>query len=321
MSSQEHYFQAVYADFSARISFLAEMLSQHRGEQGRYVEAVVRDLLREFLPQRYALGTGFVVDSFGNVSGQNDIVVYDPEIQLGLFGRTGPLLFPVESVYAVIEVKLTLDSSKLNSALAQVASVKQLQSRASPSVEWRSTEDGGGELVRHGVTPPLGVVLGYRSDTRVVSTLKTRAVRALSRVTDLEHRPDLIVSLSEAFLVRYPDRLHAAQDPQFLFYPAVLRDADGALIRDAASGEWQVVRVDSTVKGVPDHALISLGPRLGTFEYRVCQDDELGFVLADAPRMLLNVLSAIPTLLRLHQLGRPPSEIYLGRFYGEGFVR
>lgn len=53
---------------------------RHSGEFGTYREAIVHDFLHSFLPQRLAIDTGFIVNALGEVSGQIDLVIYDPSL-------------------------------------------------------------------------------------------------------------------------------------------------------------------------------------------------------------------------------------------------
>src|SRR5579864_8403183 len=91
MTLQERYFGTIYADFASKIEILAHLVDAHPGEQGRFNESVVRELLEEFLPKRYSFGTGFVIDSTGQQSRQCDIIIYDKHSTISMFGRTGPL--------------------------------------------------------------------------------------------------------------------------------------------------------------------------------------------------------------------------------------
>lgn len=82
---------------------LAQSLT-HPGEAGRAREETVRRYIRKFIPDTFAVATGFVMDVHGNVSKQVDIVVYrsdySPVLDVG-----GIKHFFVESVAAVIENK------------------------------------------------------------------------------------------------------------------------------------------------------------------------------------------------------------------------
>jgi hypothetical protein len=83
----------------------------HEGEKGGIRERRVADFLKSILPQCFGIGSGHIIDTQGNTSGQIDIVVYN-----ALDGICLPIdehysLFPCESVHAAIEVKSTLTAS------------------------------------------------------------------------------------------------------------------------------------------------------------------------------------------------------------------
>lgn len=92
----------------------ARQAISHAGEKGRALESEVSSLIRSFLPSEYGISTGFIVyhtDSGPKLSSQLDIIIYDAI-------RTGPIaklstcdVFPLEAVYAYIEVKAILQST------------------------------------------------------------------------------------------------------------------------------------------------------------------------------------------------------------------
>lgn len=98
---------------------------KHRGERGRAREEVLRQYLREVIPEGFLVATGFIIDSTGKQSRQQDLIIvrrdYHPRFQVG-----GTQFFPVESVAAVIEVKSTLKSRTLRNAIENARSVKAL---------------------------------------------------------------------------------------------------------------------------------------------------------------------------------------------------
>jgi len=96
-------------------------------EKGRRREAVLRQFLRAHLPQRFAVGTGEVATPWGEMSRQADILIYDALHSTPLLGDAESLVVPVESVYAVIEVKPRLNTMWLREAIAAVRSVKALR--------------------------------------------------------------------------------------------------------------------------------------------------------------------------------------------------
>lgn len=112
-----------------RASFLAiRDVTTHpttRGDQG---EADWVGLIRDFLPTRYAVGPIFAVDHHGNMSEQIDAAVYDTHFSPQWFGAAaGARFVPVESVYAVFEVKPEFSGKYLKAARDKVASVRKLE--------------------------------------------------------------------------------------------------------------------------------------------------------------------------------------------------
>ena len=88
------------------------------GEDGRYKEAILRKVIRRFIPSYLSIGTGFVVDLKRDfkVSKQIDILIYDnripPLFTEGDFVITTPI-----NVRAVIEVKSSFRWNILRDAI------------------------------------------------------------------------------------------------------------------------------------------------------------------------------------------------------------
>ncbi len=99
----------------------------HPLEVGIARERLLVAFLRRFLPERYGIDTGFVVDTRGNISKQIDIVIYDKVIS-PIFELPGNIkYFPCECVVAVGEVKSTITNRKtLSDALGKLKSVQEL---------------------------------------------------------------------------------------------------------------------------------------------------------------------------------------------------
>lgn len=100
----------------------------HPGSKGDESEADWAGMLRDFLPTRYQVSPVFAVDADGSVSHQIDLAVYDKQYSPQWFGaKSGFSVVPVESVYAVFEVKPELDSATMKYAAEKVASVRRLR--------------------------------------------------------------------------------------------------------------------------------------------------------------------------------------------------
>lgn len=102
----------------------------HNLEKGLNNEAALRNVMRTFFPLRFGIGKGKVINQDGNLSGQCDIIIYDAIHCPKLFvDENDNQIIPIEGVYAVIQVKTTLDSEKLKIAFENLQSVYSLYPR------------------------------------------------------------------------------------------------------------------------------------------------------------------------------------------------
>jgi len=89
--------------------------SSHWGEEGKYKEAILRNVIKRFLPANLSLGTGFVIRKDNNriqISNQIDIIVYDNTIPV-LFSEGDFVITTYKNVKAIIEVKTMIRNSNL----------------------------------------------------------------------------------------------------------------------------------------------------------------------------------------------------------------
>lgn len=78
-------------------------------ESGIEVEALIRNKLSLFLPERYMVKQGQIIDEIGNVSNQFDIIIFDRLNTPKFFeSSNGTVYYPIESVLAIGEIKKTL---------------------------------------------------------------------------------------------------------------------------------------------------------------------------------------------------------------------
>ncbi|MFT6372014.1 MAG: hypothetical protein ACJAZT_000746 [Gammaproteobacteria bacterium] len=114
---------------SKRLKSEAELVglqAKHELYQDSAKETFIRVVLEQFLPDNVAVGTGRVIDSEGNKSSAQDIVIYRRDYpQLNLPGGTD--IFLLESVLGTIQVKTKLIRKTFFEALDQCASMADLQ--------------------------------------------------------------------------------------------------------------------------------------------------------------------------------------------------
>lgn len=124
-------------DASAYITHIGEQLvvDFERARQattpslvGDAMEVPVRYQLEQILPRGIAVGSGCVIDSYGNTSRQIDVILYERDICPVFSVNNTPetTYYPCEGVIAVGEIKSLLDANSLDDAFAKIASVKCL---------------------------------------------------------------------------------------------------------------------------------------------------------------------------------------------------
>lgn len=98
---------------------------------GAAKEHPARIQLERLMPEGVAVGSGIVVDSYGGVSKQQDIIVYEKLCPVFTHnGAAEATYYPVEGVLAAGEVKSTLSKQELADAFTKSASVKNLRRHA-----------------------------------------------------------------------------------------------------------------------------------------------------------------------------------------------
>jgi hypothetical protein len=132
-------------------------LAGHFGIQGQGTEDAWRDLLGKMLPARYEVCAAKVVDSRGGQSEQLDLVIRDKHFSPLFWQWGGHLYVPVESVYAVFEIKPEINRDYLLYAGNKVATVRALDP-TSAKFGWAA-----GTMQRQGALHILGGILADSS--------------------------------------------------------------------------------------------------------------------------------------------------------------
>ena len=129
----------------------------HPVARGTSAEELWLKMLANHLPARYQASAAWVVDADGGCSEQIDLVIHDRQFSPCLLDLAGGRYIPAESVYAVLEVKQTLNRQHLAYAGAKIASVRRLR---------RTSGDYGHHqgIGRSATKPILGGLLTFDSD-------------------------------------------------------------------------------------------------------------------------------------------------------------
>ncbi|MBK6297888.1 MAG: hypothetical protein IPF48_07885 [Sphingomonadales bacterium] len=147
----------LHEDIQRRLQAVRETIG-HNGTMGDGSENVWLELLRKYLPERYAVEKAFVVDSKDSMSQQIDVVIFDRQYTPFIFVIENQKVVPAESVYAVFEAKQAIDAGMIDYAQKKVASVRRLHRTSLP------IPHAGGTFPAKPPIDVLGGILTFESD-------------------------------------------------------------------------------------------------------------------------------------------------------------
>lgn len=115
----------------SQLKFASESIS-HDGVKGGVAESHYLHYLRRYLPDRYKIDTGIVIDSNGATSDQIDIIIYDKQYTPCLMDQLSHKYIPAEAIYSIIEVKPTINKAYIEYADKKAQSVIDLKRTSCP---------------------------------------------------------------------------------------------------------------------------------------------------------------------------------------------
>lgn len=98
----------------------------HSGVKGSDAENLLKRFLNDHLPERFRSVGGFIIDSQDQVTGHNDLIIYDA-LNCPLYrADENSAIIPSNNTAAVIEIKSSLDKRRLKEAAEKMAEAKSL---------------------------------------------------------------------------------------------------------------------------------------------------------------------------------------------------
>ena len=172
------YLKDAVIEMQHRSEAIRRDFARHSPSAGDNREDIVERFLKRHLPKRFGISTGFVFSHDGERSKQADLLVVDNQNNTSLYPDDRSQFWPVEAVYALIEVKTQLNRRDLEDAIAKGRRFKSMQ---------RKFLDAG-QNIR--IKDSLFVVWSFESPE--ASTVKQNLVELLNEVPRRE-QPDMIV--------------------------------------------------------------------------------------------------------------------------------
>ncbi len=163
MQKIEDFYFSHLKRIQAEIEMFDKLIS-HNGEKGSENESLLKDFLISLLPKKLSVGTGFIVDSNGCMSKQCDIIIYDSLYSPNLIQFRENTIFPIECVYAVIEVKTTITNDCVEKAFEALEVLRSMNFNSErvmffPSVAPKAQS----QMTSTETSPPLYFIFGYRT--------------------------------------------------------------------------------------------------------------------------------------------------------------
>ncbi len=186
-------FLGLQRQMRAKLSLNKKILT-HPVSKGDASELEWLDMLGSYLPARYKAEKAFVIDCEGKVSDQIDIVIFDRHYSPFLLRQNGATYVPAESVYAVIEVKPTLNPASIKYTANKASSVRRLKRTSAPIIH------AGGKIDK--TKKPFEILAGLLTINGSCTSSVKKEVKKLSE----NERVHFGCSLSSgAFIVNYGD--------------------------------------------------------------------------------------------------------------------
>lgn len=172
-------------------------------DRGGQREEAIRKFLNEKLPRRYGISKGFVVSHEGIQSDQCDVIIYDADTSPIFYTDVNQEILPIESVYAVIQVKSRLTPTSLDKAIKNIKSFKQIPRKGVISVP---LGPGGGISIGYSqpINRKIGVLMSYSLgspyDSKTIDEVSTKIIEKV-KGESINDRIDFICIVDKGVIV------------------------------------------------------------------------------------------------------------------------
>jgi hypothetical protein len=186
--------KAVFNKIAEKLLTDFEISSQipHGTDKGTFREDSLRKFLEEGkLPKKYSLGHGQIITRKNEISKSIDIVIFDNYENSPLIYDELTQIFPIESVYGVIECKSHLTKDKLLEGLENIKSVKSI---APEDYAVRKTPLGHESYRR---PAPFGIIFAYSLGNNSLDSIEQN-ISEWEKENDCKYWANLVVILNEA---------------------------------------------------------------------------------------------------------------------------
>ena len=150
----------------------------HTGVKGTIREILIRELFRPLLPSDVGVGTGQIATAVGELSPQQDVIIYNRRILPPVLFEETTGIFPVESVLAMVEVKTTLTAGELRSTYNNAKTIQHYTYLSGDRIK------DGEKPIPHMVKNAISTIFALNSDLAVEGKTELERLTALNAGND-----------------------------------------------------------------------------------------------------------------------------------------
>jgi hypothetical protein len=229
---------------------------QHSLTKGEENENEIRQLLIDFLPPKYGIGSGIIMDIEGNTSKQIDIIIYDrdtPNYTLSSDSK----IYLLDQVLAFIEIKTTFSTGEkgsLSSALENIKSVSILKPCQKPWAQWHNSVENEVQscsLTQFKPSNPIGIIFFYgipERKTPIELDIFFEGLKIKIEEYDKEHQPHLLFSLGHCSQFYHPE---LTKTEEVLYHSYLLH------LDDIVDKPMALSRMDDSILGIANFGVYS----------------------------------------------------------------
>ncbi len=161
---------------------------EHNGVKGSAREDLLKDYIKNLLPEKYSISSGIIIDNNQTQSKQQDFIIHDSFNCPSFFKTNSNSILPIESVYATIEIKSTLDYHTLEQSAKNIESVRTLNKL--PNINNSKN--------LYDCVYPLGFVFAY-SSTYTLEQIQKKLFE-INKHIDVRHQISIICILDKGLI-------------------------------------------------------------------------------------------------------------------------
>lgn len=119
------YYRLYVEELHNKLLQIRQIVKNHNLTIGLFAEEMLRDFLRQALPQKVSISQGFIMNE-NTISPQCDIIIYDSYNYAPIFRTSTSVIVPPDSVIAVVEVKTSIRGKEFMKVLRDFSIFYQL---------------------------------------------------------------------------------------------------------------------------------------------------------------------------------------------------